>query len=126
MGTVTYLKEEFNALHFPVIAETPNSVETSGTLHDAMKLNLHIRTGQRVLFFIKAFNVKDIDGFYSEIRGIRWEDHIPGSGYFCVTSFVESTLIRDTRYANLKCKDAIADRFMELFGMRPDSGSFNS
>lgn len=122
-GTADYLKEEFVALDFPVVSETSNSIETRGSLDDAMKLNLHIRTGQRVLFFLKQFNMKNIDGFYKEIKGIRWEDYIHRNGYFCVTSSVESTFIQDTRYANLKCKDAIVDRFTEMGGIRPDSGA---
>ena len=30
--------------------------------------------------------------------------------------------ITDSRFANLKCKDAIVDRFYQKFGQRPDSG----
>ena len=40
----------------------------------------------------------------------------------CVTSSVKNSTISDTRYPNLKCKDAIADRMSEKFGRRPDSG----
>ena len=40
----------------------------------------------------------------------------------CVTSSVKNPTISDTRYPNLKCKDAIADRMSEKFGRRPDSG----
>jgi putative N6-adenine-specific DNA methylase len=39
-----------------------------------------------------------------------------------VTSGVENKTIKDSRYASLKCKDAIVDRIKEKRGKRPDSG----
>lgn len=35
---------------------------------------------------------------------------------------MDNPTIRDTRYANVKCKDAIVDRIREKRGRRPDSG----
>ena len=43
-------------------------------------------------------------------------------GYFSIDSFVKNKFIRDTRFANLKLKDAITDRFMEVADKRPDTG----
>ena len=42
--------------------------------------------------------------------------------YLCVTSSVDTETIRDSRFANVKCKDAIVDRFNQRIGKRPDSG----
>jgi putative N6-adenine-specific DNA methylase len=39
-----------------------------------------------------------------------------------VTSSVNNPTIKDSRFANLKCKDAIVDRMKEETGIRPDSG----
>jgi len=39
-----------------------------------------------------------------------------------VTSFSDTAAIRDGRFLNLKGKDAIVDRFQQVFGHRPDSG----
>src|SRR6185369_13427449 len=44
-------------------------------------------------------------------------------GYFSILSFADNEEILDTRFANVRCKDAIADRFMEKFERRPDSGA---
>ena len=48
--------------------------------------------------------------------------YIPVDGYFSITSYVKNEHIKDDRFANVRVKDAIADRFMEKFGKRPDSG----
>ena len=106
----------------PILSEGVAHVETEGTMFDAMRLNLLIRTGHRVLFLLETFNAKNPDGLYEKISRIQWEDYIPEDGYICVTSTVETPTIQDSRFANLKCKDAIVDRIKRKCGRRPDSG----
>jgi putative N6-adenine-specific DNA methylase len=122
-GIAPFLKEEVLSLGFPILSEGIASVETEGTMDDAMRLNLFIRTGQRVLFLLEAFNAKNPDELYRKISRMRWEDYIPEDDYICVTSSVDTPTIKDSRFANLKCKDAIVDRIKERCGRRPDTGS---
>jgi len=121
-GIAPFLKEEIIALGFPVRSELIAGVGTEGTLEDCIMLNLSIRTGQRVLYLLESFTVNNPDELYKKTSKIPWEDYIPRNGYVCVTSFVDNPSIKDTRFANLKCKDAIVDRFYEKFKSRPDSG----
>ena len=121
-GIPSFLKEEVLSLGFPILSEGIASVETEGTMDDAMRLNLFIRTGQRVLFLLEAFNAKNPDELYRKISRMRWEDYIPEDDYICVTSSVDTPTIKDSRFANLKCKDAIVDRIKERRGRRPDAG----
>ena len=51
-----------------------------------------------------------------------WEEWLDERGYLAVTSAVNNPSIRDSRFANMKCKDAIVDRMMQTCGRRPDSG----
>jgi len=87
-----------------------------------MRLNLFVRTGHRVLFLLETFHARNPDGLYEKISRIEWEEYIPEDGYICVTSTVETPTIQDSRFANLKCKDAIVDRIKRKRGHRPDSG----
>ncbi len=121
-GITPFLKEEVINLKLPVVAESVAGVTTEGDIYDAMRLNLHIRTGHRVLMLLKEFTAEDPADLYREISRIRWEDFIDEDGYICVTSSVATQSIRDTRFANVKCKDAIVDRFFGKCGRRPDSG----
>lgn len=122
-GIPPVLAGELRKLGYEVEQETIAGVETRGTLHDSMKMNLFLRTGQRVLFLLEEFIAQGPDELYSKIYAIPWDEFIDEDGYFCVTSSVDNPNIRDSRYANLKCKDAIADRIRERYGRRPDSGS---
>jgi 23S rRNA G2445 N2-methylase RlmL len=121
-GITPYLREELLLLGFPVLSETISSIATEGTLDDTMRLNLLLRTGHRVLFLIREVTARDADELYNSLYDIAWEDHIDADGYVCVTSSVDNPSIRDSRYANVKCKDAIVDRIKETCGVRPDSG----
>ena len=122
-GVSPFLKREILSLEFPILSEGIAEIETEGTLEDTMKLNLLIRTGQRVLFQIQAFNAKNPDELYKKVVQINWEDYIPEDSYFSVTSSVNNPTIKDSRFANLKSKDAIVDRINETRGRRPDTGS---
>jgi putative N6-adenine-specific DNA methylase len=121
-GIAPYLIEELLKLGFPVLFETAASITTEGTIDDTLRLNLMLRTGQRVLFLLKEFTARDADALYHSLSKIAWEDYIDEDGYVCVTSSVDNPSIRDSRYANVKCKDAIVDRIKEKRGQRPDSG----
>ncbi|MHB8829983.1 MAG: THUMP domain-containing class I SAM-dependent RNA methyltransferase [Syntrophales bacterium] len=124
-GITPWLAGEVRALGFSALKEGEASVETQGTLSDTMRLNLHLRTGHRVLYRLKTFRANNPFDLYRGVRGIAWEDILWDRGehaYLCVTSTVDTPSITDTRFANQKTKDAIVDRMLERRGRRPDSG----
>jgi putative N6-adenine-specific DNA methylase len=121
-GIPPFLKQELAALDFPAVSEHAAAVGTEGTFDDAMRLNLRLRTAHRVLVEIQEFHAANAEELYRRVAAINWEAYIPEDGYLCVTSSVENPTIRDTRFAALKCKDAIVDRIKEKCGRRPDSG----
>lgn len=93
-----------------------------GTFIDAMRLNLHLRTAQRVLFPLLTFRAHTPDALYNTLAQAPWEDLLHPDGYFSVTASVDIPGIRDPRFAALRVKDAIADRMVRACGRRPDSG----
>ena len=121
-GAAPGLAAEVAALGFPVRAETDAAVETAGTFDDTLKLNLHLRTAQRVLFLLQAFRATTPGELYGRLLDLPWEAILPDNGYVSVTSAVDHPTIRDSQFANVKCKDAIVDRIQKVRGRRPDSG----
>jgi putative N6-adenine-specific DNA methylase len=121
-GITPFLREEILRLGFPVLSESLAGIATEGTMDDTLRLNLFLRTGHRVLFLLKEFSARDADALYRAVSGIAWEEYIAEDGYVCVTSHVDNPSIKDSRFANVKCKDAIVDRIKEKSGRRPDSG----
>jgi len=121
-GIPAFLSAELKNLGFPLIAESVASVSTRGTLVDAMRLNLHCRTGQRVLFQLESRNSPSQDELFSSLSRIPWEKYIPADEYLSVTSVVDHPSVHDQRFINQKTKDVIVDRIRRLMGRRPDSG----
>jgi 23S rRNA G2445 N2-methylase RlmL len=116
------LAAEVKALSMPVTWAGTSGVKTTGTFYDAMKLNLHLRTGHRVLFQLDSFDCRNPDDLYARAVAFPWETIIPADGYVSVASNVVNTTIRDTRFPNLRLKDAIVDRIYRKKGRRPDAG----
>jgi 23S rRNA G2445 N2-methylase RlmL len=117
-----FLRKEVEALGFPIIKEGFMGIETEGTIIDCMKLNLYLRSAHRVLFHLESFKAAGPDELYEEVKKIEWEKYIEKDGYFSVNSFADNEKILDTRFASFRCKDAIVDRMVEKFNVRPDSG----
>lgn len=121
-STAPFVAEEVKALGYPVLKENPTDVVTEGTLQDCMRLNLHLRTAHRVLLIIAEFDARTADRMYQKAKQISWEEYLQADGHFSIDAFVRNESIRDYRFASLKLKDAVVDRFQEKTGSRPNSG----
>jgi len=121
-GISSYLGEEILGLGLPILSEGISNIETEGSLEDTLRLNLFLHTGHRVLFLLKEFKARHPEELYKRVIDIPWEDYFSKDSTLCVTSSVDTETIRDSRFANVKCKDAIVDRFQQRIGKRPDSG----
>src|SRR3569623_1112024 len=69
-----------------------------------------------------SFEASNPDQLYKELNSLPWDEYVPAKGYISITSHVENEHIRDTRFANLRVKDAIVDQINNKKGSRPDSG----
>ncbi len=118
-----YLEQEVLALGYTPVRVFPTGIELFLTVNDCIKLNLNLRCASQVLYSLATFNAANPDELYHHINALPWEDLIDFSGYFSVTSNVNNETIKTPLFANLKVKDAIADRFMKIKKMRPDSGA---
>ncbi len=123
-GLAPYLADEMRALGFEVPEDQvmEAGVRTQGSLADCMRLNLHLRCAQRVHYRLNRFGAMHPDMVYRAVNAMPWEEIFSADGYLSVHSSVDHHTIRDNRFANLRVKDAVADRFMSAVGRRPDSG----
>jgi putative N6-adenine-specific DNA methylase len=122
-GLSAYCANELESLSIKITSRFPTGVSLRGSFSDCMMLNLSLSTAHHVLFHLKEFTCKTPEDLYKETLSIDWEHIVPANGYVSVTSVVHTASINDTRFANLKCKDAIADRLVKQTGKRCDSGN---
>ncbi len=121
-GLTTFLRKEVEKLKYSVKWAGAAGVQIEGDYTDAMRLNLHLFTAHHVLYLINQFSCNNPQELYKQLNAMPWETMIPADGYLSVVSNVVHPSIRDTRFANLKAKDAIVDRILARKGRRPDSG----
>ncbi|OEK01865.1 RNA methyltransferase [Roseivirga sp. 4D4] len=117
-----WLAKEVEALDYEVTSKSISEVEISGYMDDCLRLNMYLRTAGRVLFQLQRFRANTANDLYKRVKSIPWENYLHNDSYFSVTSFVRNEHIKDDRFANVRVKDAIADRLIEVTGKRPDSG----
>ena len=101
---------------YAVTNQSISEVETNGYFDECLRLNMYLRTASRVLWQIQRFRANTANDLYKKVKAIEWEKYISVDGYFSITSYTRNEHIKDDRFANVRVKDAIADRFMEKFG----------
>jgi putative N6-adenine-specific DNA methylase len=117
-----FLQKEITDLGYKLSATFRTGVELHGTLNDCIRLNLNLHCASQVLYSLQSFRCTDPDRLYEVVTQIPWESLIDIKGYFSVTGNVNTPTVNNSLYANVKVKDAIADRFRNQFNGRPDSG----
>jgi len=117
-----YLEKEVLELGFKPLRTFKTGVELQGSLSDCIRLNLNLRCASQVLYSLKEFPADHADALYKELIAFPWENILDVNGYFSITSNVNNPTINNQLFANVKVKDAIADRFRNRTGERPDSG----
>ena len=121
-GLVDYVRREVEDLGYQSGDSHKTGLEVEGDHYDAMRLNLYLRTAHNVLFLLKQFKCDGPDELYRNVRKLPWEDIISPQEYVSVVGRVNTALVGNSMYANLKVKDAIVDRVAGKTGSRPDSG----
>lgn len=121
-GLASILRKEIEELGHAVRAELVFGVELDGTLTDAMRLNLHLRTAHRVHLLLARFHAAAPDDLYKKAVAMGWEHVLFADGYVAVHAHLQTTAVNDARFASLRLKDAIVDHMRQKTGRRPDSG----
>ncbi len=122
-GMNEWLEKELTDLGYACTKTGIFGVTLQGNFNDCISLNLRLRTAHRILLELKTVTAVNAQQLYDEAYLIPWENLIEKDGYVSIDSFVKNDTMVDPRFANVRIKDAIADRFMQLTKQRPDSGS---
>lgn len=117
-----YLELEVKNLGFKPVRIFSTGIELKVSLNDCIRLNLNLRCASQVLYSLQEFDAENGEELYHKVTAIEWEKLIDFSGYFSVTSNVDNSTITTPLFANLKVKDAIADRIKSVHKIRPNSG----
>lgn len=119
---VELLSREVQALGLPVQTSHRASLTVRGSIQDAMRLNLHLRTAFAVLLQLHEFRARSAERLYNKLTGLPWESLIHPAELLTIESRVDTPAMDNTMFVNQKAKDAVCDRLMTQIGKRPDTG----
>ncbi|MCU0370673.1 MAG: THUMP domain-containing protein [Bacteroidales bacterium] len=87
--------------------------------------NYQCRTALRILVPVSSFRASTDAMLYDGVRAVPWEKWLDFRGKFAVDSVISFSHFKHSGYVSLKAKDAIADRFRDKFGKRPDVSTYD-
>jgi len=119
-GLEEVLAEEIKKLGGINIKTVNRAVIFKGDKALLYKTNYLCRTAIRVLVPISTFRAENENELYKQILKIKWEDYIHLNGTFSIDGITSYSNITHSKYLALKTKDAVADRFREKYGRRPN------
>lgn len=84
------------------------------------KANLCLRTALKVLLPLFSFHADNEHELYDNIKKFEWEKLLDADDTIAINATVNSEIFNHSLYVSQKTKDAICDRFVDKFSVRPD------
>jgi 23S rRNA (guanine2445-N2)-methyltransferase len=119
-GLEEVLAGEVAALGGDAVSIATGSVSFSGDMALCYRANLRLRSANRIVMPLAEFHAPTPAMLYDGTREIAWPDLFPADCTFAVDATVRDSGIANSHFAAQKTKDAIADRFRDTLGRRPD------
>ncbi|HNQ13266.1 MAG TPA: THUMP domain-containing protein [Bacteroidia bacterium] len=119
-GMEELLAEEINSICQKECKILKRAVEFSASKEDIYRVNYLSRFGIKVLVEFTRFPCGDEQSLYDQVKAIEWEKFLSLQDTFSINAVLINSKLDHTKYAALKCKDAIADRFRDKYGERPN------
>jgi putative N6-adenine-specific DNA methylase len=94
-------------------------VMVDANVENAMRLNLHSRLGQRVLWPLVDGPYADEHDLYALARRVRWADWITPDETLRVDVSAQRSPLQSLNFAALRVKDAVCDTMRDTCGARP-------
>ena len=92
---------------------------------DLPRLNLNLRTGERVLLVLGTFPARDFDALFEGVRALPWERFIPREGQFPVKGHSLNSALHSVPACQSIVKKAVAARLGAKYGLNtlPETGA---
>ena len=117
--------DEMRRLDLPDVQAENGRVLCSGTAADLPRLNLNLRTGERVLLVLGSFPAEDFDALFEGTKALPWEQFIPKNGQFPVKGHSLNSALHSVPACQSIVKKAVAARLGSKYGLNtlPETGA---
>lgn len=121
-GMETATKRELKRLGIDASA-IDGRFDFEGTILDVVRLNLYLRTADRVLIRLSTFTATTFDELYEGVKGISWREWIEKEAFIAVNAkSVKSTLFSLSSIQSIT-KKAIVDSLLASYSILPETGA---
>ena len=116
--------DELRRLGLEEVRADNGRVTALGTPADVARLNLNLRTGERVLIELGCFLAGDFDALFEGTRALPWEQFIPLNGAFPVKGHSLNSALHAIPACQSIVKKAVAARLGQKYGLEtlPENG----
>jgi putative N6-adenine-specific DNA methylase len=105
--------------------QVPGGVHCSGELDDSYRINLHSRIASRVLLRIAHGSYGNENDVYDLTLAQAWEEWFDVDHTIRVDLTAIKSPLKSLEFTTLKIKDAVCDRFRDLYAKRPSVNTRN-
>ena len=119
--------EELRRLGLPWVQAENGRVRCGARAADIPRINLNLRTGERVLLVLGRYEARDFDALFEGARALPWEEFVPRDGAFPVKGHSLDSQLHAVPACQSILKKAIAARLGEKYGMStlPETGALH-
>lgn len=117
--------EELRRLGLPEVKAENGRVGCKARPEDIPRVNLNLRTGERVLLVVGRYHAADFEALFEGAKALPWEDYIPREGAFPVKGHSLNSQLHAVPAIQSVLKKALAARLGAKYGMDtlPESGA---
>ena len=117
--------EELRRLGLPEVKAENGRVGCKARPEDIARVNLNLRTGERVLLVVGRYHATDFEALFEGAKALPWEDYIPREGAFPVKGHSLNSQLHAVPAIQAVLKKALAARLGSKYGMDtlPESGA---
>lgn len=118
-GLETLLADELQHFACTSVQKLNRAVQFEADLKGLYMANLRTRYALRILQPVIEFKAKDPDDLYQRAMRMDWQSYLDLNQTFAIDATTKSEGFPHSKYAALKLKDAIADKFRKETSKRP-------
>ena len=117
--------DELRRLNLADVRAENGHVLCTGRPGDIPRLNLNLRTGERVLLVLGSFHAPDFDALFEGVKAIPWEEYLPRTAAFPVKGHSLNSALHSVPACQSIVKKAIAARLGAKYGLNtlPETGA---
>ena len=115
-GLEGIVRRELNGLGYEVQTEN-GFVRFSGSLEDAFKANLWLRTADRVMILAAEGDVKSFEDLFRLVRGFPWQEILPRDASFPISCKCVRSQLMSPSDCQAIAKKALAEEMMAYYHM---------